>query len=119
MSRRSPARFPFACLVARVALIAVAASAPAAGLPPASLQLVGDWTVEVRCEDGTRTLRERLDVTPVTLISVIDEKHETLPVFAPKAGGWVKGAQLRAVRAQETTTPHLLDPASHNVFDTC
>ena len=33
-------------------------------------------------------------------------------MFNPKAGGWVKGAQLRGVRAQETTTPFLLEPDS-------
>lgn len=33
-------------------------------------------------------------------------------MFNPNTGGWVKGAQLRGVRAQETTTPFLLDPTS-------
>ncbi len=40
------------------------------------------------------------------------ERHASIPVFNPKAGGWVKGAQLHGVKAQETTSPHLLDKAS-------
>ena len=43
---------------------------------------------------------------------VVAEKHDSLPQFNPNTGGWAKGAQLRGVRAQETTTPYLLDPES-------
>lgn len=51
-------------------------------------------------------------MTPASVASVKSEKHASLPVFNPKAAGWVKGAQLRGVQALETTTPGLLDPDS-------
>ena len=46
------------------------------------------------------------------MIAVAGERYASVPLFNPKAGGWVKGAQLKGVEAQETTSPHLLDPAS-------
>jgi lysophospholipase L1-like esterase len=51
-------------------------------------------------------------VKPPALVAVMDEKHTALPLFNPAAGGWIKGAQLQALRAQETTTPGLLDADS-------
>ncbi|MCX6612668.1 MAG: hypothetical protein NTW74_17680, partial [Acidobacteria bacterium] len=71
---------------------------------PASFTIVADWDVKV----GTETIH----VTPPSWIAVKAEKYEGIPVFNPKAGGWAKGAQLKGVRAQETTSPHLLDQAS-------
>ena len=53
-----------------------------------------------------------LHVAPPVIVTVTAEKHDSLPLFNPNAGGWAKGAQLRGVRAQETTTPYLLDPES-------
>ena len=64
----------------------------------------GDW--DVRVDDQT------VHVSPPPMISVTAEKYTAIPIFNPKAGGWVKGAQLRGVKAQETTSPHLLDEAS-------
>ena len=46
------------------------------------------------------------------LVAVAGEKYDSLPLYDSKAAGWTKGAQLRGVRAQETTTPHLFDPES-------
>lgn len=79
---------------------------------PAELSLAGDWSVRavVRGDAGSREVV--LAVRPAELISVTAEKHDSLPVFNSNTGGWVKGAQLRAVRAQETTTPFLLEPSS-------
>jgi lysophospholipase L1-like esterase len=45
-------------------------------------------------------------------VAVTAERHDSLPLFNPKAGGWLKGAQLHGVQAQETTTPGLLDADS-------
>ncbi len=50
-----------------------------------------------------------LHVTPPRIIRVTAEKYASIPVFNPKAGGWVKGAQLSGVKAQETTSRNLLD----------
>jgi lysophospholipase L1-like esterase len=76
---------------------------------PASFTLVGDWEVRVDLPGGgSQTVR----VAPPVMTTVIDEKYAPVPMFNPKAGGWVKGAQLKGVRAQETTSPHLLDAES-------
>ena len=78
---------------------------------PAEFKQVGDWKVQVTVsepEAPTTTVR----VTPPPLVEVTVEKYTALPLFNPNAGGWVKGAQLRGVQAQETTTPNLLDPDS-------
>jgi lysophospholipase L1-like esterase len=94
----------FACLD-----VALAAPAP----EPATLALSGDWQIKVtaRNADG-QPVTATLDVTPPALLTVKAEKFATLPIFNPRAGGWVKGAALATVRAQECTTPHLLDPES-------
>ncbi len=76
---------------------------------PASFSLAGDWEVRVRVPHGPEQV---VRVTPPVMTTVTAEKYDSLPVFNPKAGGWVKGVQLKGVRAQETTSPGLLDTAS-------
>jgi len=78
---------------------------------PADLKLAGDWQVKVTVP-GARPAETTLSIAPTKLLTVSAEKYESLPVFNPKAGGWVRGAQLRPLRAQETTTAGLLDPDS-------
>jgi lysophospholipase L1-like esterase len=78
---------------------------------PAELSLAGDWEVRVTVSEPrarTRTLR----VAPPVVVTVTAEKLDSLPLFNPNAGGWARGAQLRGVQAQETTTPFLLDAES-------
>ncbi len=74
---------------------------------PATFTITADWDVKV----GTETVQVR----PPSWIEVKAEKYIGIPVFNPKAGGWVKGAQLKGVRAQETTSPHLLDVESFSL----
>jgi lysophospholipase L1-like esterase len=76
---------------------------------PATFTLVGDWDVRVSLP-GANT--QVVHVTPPVMSTVAAEKYTALPIFNPKAGGWVKGTQLKGVQAQETTSPHLLDAAS-------
>ncbi len=78
---------------------------------PASFSVVGAWDLRVTV-DGPHSLSGTIRVIPPPLVVVTAERHERLPIFNPKAGGWVKGAQLRGVQAQETTTPGLLDADS-------
>lgn len=78
---------------------------------PAELKLSGDWQVKVTVP-GARPVEATLSIPPPKLLTVTAEKYDSLPVFNPKAGGWVRGAQLRPLRAQETTTAGLLDPES-------
>jgi lysophospholipase L1-like esterase len=79
--------------------------------PPADLKLAGDWDVLVTVgAPGSRSKLLRVD--PPKVVNVTAEKLDSLPLFNPKTGGWAKGTQLRALRAQETSTPYLLDPES-------
>ncbi len=91
--------------------LSVALAATAA--EPALLTLTGDWQIKVTAHNSNgHPITAALAVTPPGLRSVNAEKFAALPVFNPKAGGWVKGAALGAVRAQECTTPQLLEPES-------
>lgn len=78
----------------------------------------GDWNVRVKLARRTplgtpvSVSTNLVRVTPPEEIQVEAERHDTLPVFNPNTAGWVKGVPLRALRAQETTTPFLLDPGS-------
>jgi lysophospholipase L1-like esterase len=74
---------------------------------PASFTVAGDWDVRVTVTEP-RATEAVLRVSPPPVLTVSDERHGKLPVFNPRAGGWVRGAQLRGVQAQETTTPGLL-----------
>ncbi len=76
---------------------------------PSKFELKGDWDVRVTVPGRDSHV---VRVTPAVMISVSTEKYTAVPMFNPKVGGWVKGAQLRGVKAQETTSAHLLDEAS-------
>ena len=67
----------------------------------------GDWQVRV---EG-----QALRVKPPGMIEVVSERYASIPMFNPKVGGWVKGKQLKGVRAQETTSPRLLDLTSFHL----
>ena len=75
----------------------------------ATFALLGPWDVRVAVA-GTTT--RTVHIAPPVMLSVVAQKYASVPVFNPKAGGWVKGAQLIGVKAQETTSPNLLDAAS-------
>ena len=82
---------------------------PGMAATPATFSIVGDWDVRVQVEEP-RPIDATVRVGPPPIIAETGERHEKLPVFNPQAGGWVRGAQLRGVQAQETTTPGLLVP---------
>jgi lysophospholipase L1-like esterase len=84
-------------------------AAAACAQPPATFTVAGDWAVQVTVPGVAPQL---LRVAPPLVRSVTAEKHAELPMFDPKAGGWARGARLEGLRAQETTSPYLLDPAS-------
>src|ERR1019366_7321467 len=77
----------------------------------AELKLAGDWEVLVLLKKP-HPLAATVHVASPEIVTVVAEKYDSLPPFNPNAGGWGKGAQLCGVRAQETTTPYLLDPES-------
>jgi lysophospholipase L1-like esterase len=75
---------------------------------PAEFRLAGDWDLAVSVNGISQIVR----IHPPEMRTVVAEQYTDVPLFNPKAGGWIKGAQLKGVRAQETTSPHLLDPDS-------
>src|ERR1039458_8092049 len=77
---------------------------------PAELKLAGGWEVLVLLKKP-HPLAATVHVAPPEIVSVVAEKYDSLPQFNPNAGGWGKGAQLRGVCAQETTTPDLVHVA--------
>lgn len=78
---------------------------------PAGLTITGDWDVKVSVLE-LRIAEATLRVAPPEMITVTADNFDPLPVFKPEAPGWAKGAPLRGVRAQEATTPFLLEPSS-------
>ena len=97
-------------LTVTAALFATAMQASAA---PTEFKHAGDWDIQVTFADsGGSPVSTVVRVTPPEWVTVSAEKYDSLPVFNPNAGGWVKGVQLVGVRAQETTTPYLLDTDS-------
>jgi lysophospholipase L1-like esterase len=90
-------------------VIATLTAFSAIGQGTASFAISGDWDVRVSLP---ATGAQIVHITPPSTITVTAEEHAAVPVFNPKAGGWIKGAQLTGVKAQETTSPNLLDPAS-------
>ena len=105
--RSSPRRGWLALLTG----LSVGLAAPA--MEPAALTLTGAWQIKVSARSANdQPITATLEVTPPALLNVPAEKIAALPIFDPNAGGWVKGAALATVRAQECTTPHLLEPDS-------
>ncbi len=94
-------------------LIPLAFARVSLATPQAELSITGNWQIEVTAtlDDGTK-VSAKVDVPPSTWHTVAAERHESLPVFNPHAGGWAKGDRLQAVLAQECATPFLIDPAS-------
>jgi lysophospholipase L1-like esterase len=90
--------------------IAVAILAqPLVGQTQAEFTLAGDWKVRITAPGKAS---QTIDVRPVSKVTVIAESYRNLPLFNPKASGWTKGAQLKGVKAQETTSKGLIQPDS-------
>jgi hypothetical protein len=90
-------------------LIAALAGGAALAQNIASFTISGDWDVRVALPGSSA---QTVHVAPPAVISVTSEAYTSLPVFNPKVGGWMKGVQLKGVKAQETTSPNLIDTAS-------
>ncbi len=103
----------------RTLTVALFVPAMAYAATPAELTMVGDWDVRVTVSlpggettGPPRTVTATLHVGRPSLVTVTAERHDLLPLFNPKTGGWLRGVQLRGVQASGTTTPYLLEPAS-------
>jgi lysophospholipase L1-like esterase len=112
-------RLRFFALAIQLTTLPAFATAPKPDAPPATIKLVGDWQVEVTVPASQPTaapVTARLDIAPPDVATVVDEP-KVLPLFDPKAAGWRRGAPLRGVITQETTSRFLLDPTSLVVAD--
>jgi len=85
------------------------------------LHAPGGWEIDVGpgiavMENGDITLADpvRLSVPVPEAVEIAGEAH-TLPLFEEQAGGWRKGARLKALIAQECTATGLLRPESVTV----
>ncbi len=99
---------------------AVTLGAPAKQLErPVNIEIESDWTIRVSAGvmnvAGTRITIPRaqyLKITNISPIQVRDEVHERIPEFNPNTGGWMKGARLKRLIADECTVPGSLVPGS-------
>jgi lysophospholipase L1-like esterase len=80
-------------------------------------RVVAPWTIEmgpgsVKTEQGVVQLTEPVQFTidPAFEITLTDQPYESLPVFNPQAGGWMKGARLRELITAECTATGKLRP---------
>ena len=97
-------------------ILAVFTTLSCAGATPAqafaSFTITSDWDVAIALP-GIAV--QTVHVQPPSLVTVAAERYAAVPVFDPKANGWSKGLQLTGVKAQETTSPRLLEPASFDL----
>lgn len=85
-----------ACL--SLLVLSVAGDTPGA-LP---VRVTGPWTVEA----GSTSF----DIAPPKRESARNEAHAGIPVFNPHAGGWIRGARLKNLIAEECTATGALVP---------
>lgn len=78
---------------------------------PATLTLLGDWSVEVATDGKTATF----DVTPPETVEVVDERYNALERFNPSGAPWHRATQLLGVKALECTVAGGLLPDSVTV----
>lgn len=89
------------------------------GLEFPHIEIVGDWQVRVS-PGGVQRGRSRLRITkealltvaPATVMTVKDEKYDSLPLFNAQAAPWTRGAKLRQLTTFETTAAGMLVPES-------
>jgi hypothetical protein len=81
------------------------------------IHVTGSWSIEIGpgavIVDGVErriAAPVALEITPPEVIHVRDECHPALPVFNKDAGGWMRGAKLEHLRAEECNSTGLLFP---------
>lgn len=85
-------------------------------------KLVSPWKIEIgpgKTLVGTEEIHLKdpitLKLSPPITTSIENEKHESVPLFRPQAGGWMKGFQLQRLVTVECTATGLLHPESLRV----
>jgi len=79
-----------------------------APLHVATLELVGPWDVRVR----VGSVDAVLTIPPASIVSIQNEKHESLPLYNATAAAFWRGAKLKALATKETTAADGLAPGS-------
>ena len=108
-----------------VSLFLLLALAPTAAIPISNgipVRVTAPWKIELGPGKVTLAGREiflkdsvAFDIQPQNRVEVRDERHDSLPVFNPKTGGWRKGARLKELITVECTATGLLLPESVKV----
>lgn len=103
-------------LLVLLALAPVSATPSSNGIPA---RITAPWTIEVGpgkvVLDGREIVLKQavsFEVKPQSKVEVRDEKHDSLPLFNPNAGGWIKGAKLKQLITEECTAAGYLIPES-------
>jgi lysophospholipase L1-like esterase len=81
---------------------------------PVELKLTGDWELQVTLP-STASDKPNIaifKIPPAEWLTVESEKYQSLPIFKTAGGAYARGTPLIPLRAQETSTPFLLDPSS-------
>ena len=84
------------------------AAATVVSAAPAALTITGEWQVKVAADGIAATVT----VEGPEAVKVADEKIGKLPVYNVKGAEYARGAKLAALRAQECSVRHALDPES-------
>ncbi len=87
--------------------------------PPVQLTITGTWELQAELPaagDQSAVSRKLSIPVPPSVASVTGEEYAQVPVFQPDGPIYRRGVPLRGLKAQEVTTPHLLDPASFSVW---
>jgi lysophospholipase L1-like esterase len=92
-------------------VISVASTGVAFADQPVDLKVTDDWEVTASLpQTGKPALTAVVKVAPLPVEKVENEVYGSLPVFDPKKAVYARGVHLKAVKAQEVTTPFLLLP---------
>ncbi len=88
--------------------------------PVLPMRVVENWRIEIGpgvAGSITVDASVSFDIEPPQHIVVEDEKHDALPMFNPKAGGWAKGAKPRGIQTEECSATDRLHPETLRVKD--
>ncbi|MBQ3453330.1 MAG: hypothetical protein IJG25_00540 [Thermoguttaceae bacterium] len=122
MRKRTYGLFTPALLCAACLLVSAAASAdqpygavtlPSPVASPAAAEVAGDWSVKVTCGDTA----EVVTLDPQEIVTVTDEKYDSLPVFNPNGPPWRRAQPLYGVIAFECSVENAVVPGTIVVRD--
>ncbi len=81
-------------------------------------QVKAAWRVEIGPGVAGGVSLEKavlFDIAPPERVAVRDERHDALPLYNPRAGGWARGAKPRGIQTEECTATGKLYPETLRV----